>query len=320
MKVVDFHCDALSKLWENPKACFAQNPNLDVTMETLEEGNVALQVFAIFLTERYGRASFERVTAQIDIFRDRLVQAGHLEWLKWREQVSSVRNGGRRWGLLSLEGVDGLEGNLFYVRLCYELGVRFMGLTWNHANWAADGVMEKRGGGLTSKGREMIQLCNELGILLDVSHLSVAGFWELTELVTKPLIASHSNAIEVCSHPRNLNDEQIRAIIAMDGLIGLTFVPWFIQRDKHPVKPEDLLPHIERVCSLGGAEHLMFGSDFDGIDEWVDGLESPRRYQEWGNTLLKYYPEQLVQGWMSKNAFNFLEKHLPTQPLTLSKI
>lgn len=313
MKVVDFHCDALSKLWENPNASFEHDPDLDVSLQSMEKGDVALQVFAVFLSERYGRPSFERVMAQLDIYRTKLIGTGNLEWLKWRDQIKEVRSGRNRWGLLSLEGVDGLEGNLFYARLCYEFGVRLMGLTWNHANWAADGVMEKRGGALTDKGRDMVQLCNELGIILDVSHLSVAGFWELTELVSRPLIASHSNAYGVCPHPRNLSDEQIRALIAMDGRIGLTFVPWFIRQGTPTVKPEDLLPHIERVCSLGGERHLMFGSDFDGIDQWVEGLESPGKYQDWANMLLKHYPEQLVQGWISDNALSFLEQHLPEQ-------
>lgn len=313
MKVVDFHCDVLSKLWKNPEASFERCPGLDVNLQSMEKGDVVLQVFAIFLSEHYGQPSFERVIAQLDLFRTRLIETGNLQWLKWRDQIEDVRSGKSRWGLLSLEGVDGLEGDLFYVRLCYEFGIRFMGLTWNHANWAADGVMEKRGGGLTNKGREMVELCNKLGIILDVSHLSVAGFWELTELVSRPFIASHSNAYGVCPHPRNLSDEQIRAIVAMDGRIGLTFVPWFIRDDTASVQPEDLLPHIERVCSLGGERHMMFGSDFDGIDQWVKGLENPGKYQEWGNKLLKHYPEELVRGWMSENALNFLEQHLPEQ-------
>lgn len=314
MKVVDFHCDVLSKLWENHEASFAEGPGLDVTLATMDQGDVAMQVFAVFLSERYGRPHFERVLAQIDIFRARLVESGDLAWLKWREQVKDIRDGSKRWGMLSLEGLDGLEGNLFYVRLCYELGVRFMGLTWNHANWAADGVMEKRGGGLTDKGREFVGICNELGMMLDVSHLSPAGFWELAELTERPLIASHSNARAVCPHPRNLSDEQIRALIAMDGLIGVTFVPWFVSSGTQTVRADDLLPHIERICNLGGEKHLMFGSDFDGIDHWIEGLESPAKFQEWANTLMKHYPETMVQGWMSGNALDFLEKHLPLKP------
>ncbi|WP_211184534.1 dipeptidase [Paenibacillus lemnae] len=316
MKVVDFHCDALSKLVEKPAALFedGSGAQLDVTLQSMNQGNIALQVFAVFLSENKGKPQFERVMAQLDVFRKRLVGSGDIAWLKWRDQVEQITSGGKRWGMLSLEGLDGLEGNLFYVQLCYDLGVRFMGLTWNHANWAADGVMEKRGAGLTDKGRQFVELSQRLGIILDVSHLSPSGFWELAEITERPFIASHSNAYSVCPHPRNLSDEQIRAIAALDGLIGLTFVPWFIRQNTRPVKPEDLLPHIEKICSLGGEHHLMFGSDFDGIDQWVEGLESPGCYPRLIELLLKHYPEYLVRGWTSGNALAFLEKHLPQRP------
>lgn len=315
-KVVDFHCDVLSKLWEHPASDFMEGSGLDVSLQTMEQGDVVLQVFAVYLSERFGRPNMERVMAQLEIFRQKLVEPGHITWLKWRDQAADLRlNNNRRWGVLSLEGVDGLEGNLFYVRLCYEMGVRLMGLTWNHANWAADGVMEKRGGGLTNKGRKLLKLMNELGIVPDVSHLSPAGFWELAELTQSPFIASHSNAYEICRHPRNLTDEQIRALIAVDGLIGVTFVPWFVRCDVPVVKMEDLLPHVERICELGGAKHLVFGSDFDGIDRWIKGLESPARYPDWAALLLKHYPEPLVRDWMSGNAITFLEKNLPQRPL-----
>lgn len=102
--------------------------------------------------------------------------------------------------------------------------MRFLGITWNYANWAADGVLEQRNGGFTEKGRMLIEWCNDSGMLLDVSHLSQAGFWELADLSTRPFIASHSNAAAICGHVRNLNDEQIKALIAMDGRMGLTFI------------------------------------------------------------------------------------------------
>lgn len=314
MRTVDFHCDALSKLWEDANASFQDGQRLDVTLERLMQGGVALQVFAVFLSERYGRHSFERVLAQIEIFRRRLADAGFVMPLLWKEQVQELRERElpRPYGVLSLEGVDGLEGNLHYVKLCYELGVRFMGITWNYANWAADGALEARNGGLTERGRELVKACNETGIVLDVSHLSEAGFWELSELTSRPVIASHSNAYAICPHPRNLRDDQIRAIIAMDGRIGITFVPWFIRGGEHDVKPEDLLPHIEKMCELGGEKHLMFGSDFDGIDRWVVGLEHPGHYPALQELLLKHYPEETVQGWMSGNALQFLEHNLPS--------
>ncbi|MCZ4142781.1 dipeptidase, partial [Escherichia coli] len=153
-----------------------------------------------------------------------------IQTLLWREQVADVGKRENPWGLLTLEGVDGLEGNLFYLQLCYEMGIRIVGLTWNYANWAADGVMEQRGAGLTEKGKALVGRCNEIGMLLDVSHLTEKGFWELTELSERPFIASHSNSYEVCPHVRNLKDDQIRAIVARNGRVGLTFVPWFVKQ------------------------------------------------------------------------------------------
>ncbi|GAE04866.1 microsomal dipeptidase [Paenibacillus sp. JCM 10914] len=162
---VDFHCDALSKLWEDPKASFVDDPKLDVSRERMTEGDVALQVFAVFLSNHYGRASFERVLSQLEIFRNRMVRPALLEALLWREQVQQIGHSRRkRYGILSLEGVDGIESNLHYVQLCYELGVRFMGITWNYANWAADGVLEQRNGGFTERGRELVEKCHETGL------------------------------------------------------------------------------------------------------------------------------------------------------------
>ncbi|MGN7760314.1 dipeptidase [Paenibacillus sp. 22594] len=312
MKVADFHCDVLSKLQAFPDIDFTKDSRLDVTLERLQAGGVELQIFAIYLSALREKASFERILGQIESFRAQVATPGGLQWLRWKEETTEVTDGPRGWGMLSLEGVDGLEGNLFYAQLCFELGVRFMGLTWNYANWAADGVLEQRNGGFTEQGRRLIEWCNKSGMLLDVSHLAPAGFWELAERSARPFIASHSNAAAVCGHPRNLSDEQIQALVAMDGRIGLTFVPWFV-RDGGGAKAEDVLRHIEHVCSLGGSRQIMFGSDFDGIDAWVEGLEHPGKYAEFAELLLAHYPEEDVRGWLHGNALTFLATNLPSK-------
>ncbi|NUU61343.1 dipeptidase [Paenibacillus agri] len=312
MKVADFHCDVLSKMQNFGDIDFRKDPRLDVTAERLAAGNVDLQCFAIYLSERGGKLGFERILGQIDLFREKVVRSEGLQWLRWKEEVESQVLGGSSAGMLSVEGVDGLEGNLFYAQLCFELGVRFLGVTWNYANWAADGVLERRNGGFTEKGRRLVEWCNQSGMLLDVSHLSPSGFWELTELSDRPFIASHSNAAAICGHPRNLADEQIKALIAMDGRMGLTFFPWFVE-DGGKAGREDLLKHIEHVCSLGGERILMFGSDFDGIDTWVEGLEHPGKYPEFAELLLRHYPEELVSGWLYGNAMTFLGENLPSK-------
>ncbi|OKP69103.1 dipeptidase [Paenibacillus sp. P3E] len=313
LKVADFHCDVLSKLQASPDIDFTKDSRLDVTLERLLAGGVELQIFAIFLSAQREKVSFERILGQIESFRAQVATPGGLQWLRWKEETTEMADGPTGWGMLSLEGVDGLEGNLFYAQLCFELGVRFMGLTWNYANWAADGVLEPRNGGFTEQGRRLIEWCNRSGMLLDVSHLAPAGFWELAERNTRPFIASHSNAAAICGHPRNLSDEQIRALVDLDGRIGLTFVPWFV-RDGGGAKAEDVLRHIEHVCSLGGSRQIMFGSDFDGIDVWVEGLEHPGKYAEFAELLLAHYPEEDVQGWLHGNALTFLATNLPSKP------
>ncbi|MGW8956096.1 dipeptidase [Paenibacillus sp. NPDC055715] len=324
--VADLHCDVLCKMQLNPQVDF-NHSSLDVTRERLLEGRVHLQTFAIYISRVLGTPRFEHVIRQVELFRQHIISpSGGLKPLLWKEDLEERKDTtlvnmecnvmqqlqGSPWALLSLEGVDALEGNPFNAELCYALGIRLIGLTWNYANWAADGIMEQRGGGLTRKGHELVKRCNELGLLLDVSHLSVQGFWEVLEEAAQPPIASHSNAFAVCPHPRNLRDEQIRALIARNGRIGLTFVTMFL-KEQGTVTAEDLLPHIEHLCSLGGERHLMFGSDFDGIEHHVQGLEHSGKYPRFAELLLKHYPEELVKGWLKGHALEYLQTNLPSK-------
>ncbi|MCM3782882.1 dipeptidase [Neobacillus mesonae] len=314
MPVVDMHCDVLSKIQMNTGLNFKEGPGLDVTLKRLQDGGVALQTFAIYLSEKLGPSKFEYILKQIELFNQLGIRSVYSQEdvRDLRKELAAQNHVSEQRGVLSLEGVDGLEGNLYYLELCYRLGVRIVGVTWNYANWAADGILETRNGGFTNKGRELIKKCNEIGMLLDVSHLSEKGFWELTDATKQPFVASHSNTREVCPHPRNLTDGQIRAIIALNGRIGMTFVPWFV-KEKGPVVSSDVIKHIEHVCELGGAEHLMFGSDFDGIHEWIQGLEHPGKYQAFVDILLKHYSESVVRGFMHDNILSYLEVNLKPQ-------
>ncbi|WIV20853.1 dipeptidase [Paenibacillus polygoni] len=322
---VDMHCDVLYKMQFEPSLDFLNDSELDVTMSRLLEGKVALQTFAIYLSERLGTPRFEHVYKQIEIYERLTGQESRelsLRPLRWKQDAQELRNlinqgewqnKNQIWSLLSLEGVDGLEGNLSYLDLIYDKGVRFIGVTWNYANWAADGILEERNGGFTYKGNLFIKKCNEIGLIVDVSHLSEAGFWELADLTERPVIASHSNARTICPNPRNLTDDQIRAIIALNGRIGMTFVPWFVKQEEKVTKA-DLLQHIDHVCSLGGADHIMFGSDFDGIHQWIEGLEHPGKYPDLVELLQKHYSETIVRQFMYDNVLSFLCENLMEKP------
>lgn len=273
MKIIDGHCDAISKLYANPQLDFyKEDPELNVSYPRLKRAGVKIQSFAIYLSDRLRYPSFDHVLNMIDLFHRKIVSTPHMHFIKNVRDLYQIEQNDQIGALLTLEGLDALLGNMTYLRLLSDLGVRSIGITWNYANWAADGVMEPRKGGFTLKGKRMLKEAEGLGIIMDVSHLSVKGFWELVELYPRPFIASHSNALQLCAHPRNLSEEQIQAIVQRKGQIGLTFVPYFV--DSGPqVTISHLLAHIDYMCSLGAEYHIGFGSDFDGIEQWIKGLE-----------------------------------------------
>ena len=145
--------------------------------------------------------------------------------------------------------------------------MRAITLTWSNRNDIADGINEEvTGGGLTVFGRSVVAEMNRLGMLVDVSHISTKSFWDVMQVTTKPIIATHSNAKTLCSHPRNLNDEQIKAIADNDGMIGITFAGQFLEEDYNNACIESIYRHIDYMLNLvGNDDHIGFGSDFDGI-------------------------------------------------------
>lgn len=317
MRVADLHVDVLCKLLEHSEASWqaADAPAktsggiFDTTPERLKQGGVAVQVFALYVPDKLPRNT-ESIMHAAELYWSQILTVPGITLIRKASDLQAALNERKMGALLSLEGVDGLQGNFWTLTLLHRLGLRLLGPTWNHANWACDGAMEPRGGGLTKAGRRLISECENLGILLDVSHLSDRGFWDLAHCATRPFFASHSNVRSLTDHPRNLTDNQIKTILCAGGLIGLTFVPWFITASE-PAVINDILRHIDYICALGGQNQLAFGSDFDGVDRHVQGLEHPGKYAYLADALLRHYPESLVRGFMGDNAIRFLIKNLP---------
>lgn len=165
--------------------------------------------------------------------------------------------------VLAMEGGEPVQDGIESLRVFYELGVRVFGFTWNQRNLLAEGVGEERAaGGLTELGREMVAEANRLGVLLDVSHLSVKSFWDMIEVSDAPIIASHSNAKALCSHRRNLDDDQIRALAAKGGAIGINGVAAFITDDPQQATLDTMLDHLDYIANLAGVEQVALGPDF----------------------------------------------------------
>ena len=299
MKIFDAHCDVLMKMLSEPNINFIEGSSLHVTRSGLEKAGVSVQVFAIFVPEAiHPSMRFEAALTMAELFFERIVKEAGLKFIRNKEDLMSLHKDDIG-AILALEGCDCIEQDLLRLRTLLRLGVSSVGLTWNHANAVADGALEERKGGLTRFGREVVSLLEEKECWCDVSHLSEAGFWDCLEL-HKKVIASHSNCHSIVPHPRNLTDEQIKALIDQDGQIGITFVPEFLTNGSSATIA-DVLHHLDHVCSLGGRKHVGFGSDFDGIDRTVISLEKTEKYMNLVNELLKYYSEEEVRGFLYDN-------------------
>ncbi len=172
--------------------------------------------------------------------------------------------------ILALEGAGPIGKNLSNLFKLRKLGLRSLMLTHNEKNQFADGCMVKKPKGLTKLGKILIEELNNLGIIIDVSHLSEPSFWDLLKTCEKPIIASHSNSKTICNHPRNLTDEQIEAIANTGGVIGINFFSKFLRQDFHKSSINDVLKHINYMIDLVGIDHVGLGPDF--LDYCIEDL------------------------------------------------
>lgn len=318
---IDNHCDVLYQLWKREKencSFFSDKPQhknlflaedspLDVSYPSLKHSNVILQNFAIFVPDHIPQTGKLGVALkQIDLFYQYIEPYASL----WSKSGNKKKRSTNLYSLLSLEGGEALGRDISLLRLFYRLGVRQIGLTWNCANALADGCKESRNGGLTNFGRECVKEMIRLGMIVDVSHLSERGFWDVVSIPNVRVMASHSNCRKICGHPRNLTDEQIRAIISLDGLIGITYVPQFVFHPYQEASIEHLLSHLEHIHRLGGENHLSFGSDFDGMENKLYGLNNAFDLPALYRLLSDYFSKELVDKWCSRNAFYFYKNSL----------
>lgn len=299
MKIFDAHCDVLMKLFMDPSICFFDSENLHISYRSLVEAGSKVQCFAIYVPEEvHPDTRFAAALSMVDIFHEKILTMPNMRLVTCKKDIEGLAEG-EIGAVLTLEGCDCIGDDLLKLKTLLRLGVSAVGLTWNFANQVADGAMEKRGGGLTCFGEKVIQELNKHSIWCDVSHLSEQAFWETIELADFP-IASHSNAHRLRRHPRNLKDDQIKAMFKKNGVIGVTFVPQFLTGEL-PADIKDVLKHIDYIAGLGGGRQIGLGSDFDGIEQTVQKLSSYRDYGNLIDELQKHYSEDLVRGILFEN-------------------
>lgn len=275
MKIFDMHCDTIYKMYFNNP----QNENLlensfQVDIDKLRRSGAIGQFFALFFDsadERelpVGASPWELFLKMQKLYKEEITRYPEFirEALTYKDILSNKENG-LISSILTLEGGEAIMGDPSKLREAHDLGVRLITLTWNNENEMGypNKNPEFRDLGLKDKGIELVSLMNDLGIIVDVSHLSDGGFWDVIKHSTKPFVASHSNARELCNHPRNLDDSMIRALADKGGVAGLNFCSAFLDGSRL-CKIDDLVRHSLYMIDKGGEDFLALGTDFDGIE------------------------------------------------------
>ncbi len=268
--IVDLHCDTLLDVTAKKRDIRERSTQGSIDLPRLREGGMTAQVFAAFIhpneRARGATRAFELIGAFDRILNENGDTLGRVTHT-W--EIARLRGEGRIGAILSVENGDALESDLDNLERLYARGVRMMSLTWNASNALADGVQEEVHGGLTPLGRDVIAHMQALGMVVDVSHLSVKSFWDVLNAMHGPVIASHSSAAALNPHPRNLTDDQLKAIAQRDGVVGVNFYPLFLGQPTL----ERLLDHLDHLVEVMGDDHVGLGSDFDGFSGQVEGLE-----------------------------------------------
>jgi membrane dipeptidase len=207
------------------------------------------------------------------LFRLEEESAGELRVVRSAGELRGCLERGTFAAILHFEGAEPIDPELNALEVFHRAGMRSLGLVWSRPNAFAEGVPFRfettpdTGPGLTAAGKDLVRECNRLGIMLDLSHLNERGFWDVAELSTAPLVATHSNAHAITPATRNLLDAQLDAIKASGGVVGVNFAVAFTREDgaDDPNTPLDaLVRHFDYLCDRMGPEHVAFGSDFDG--------------------------------------------------------
>ena len=279
--MIDLHCDTIMQLHDHPDSGDLYRNTWKIDIEKLQKAHSKVQDFALFINlgdtnDPYGRYEEMRnlCTTQIHLYGE------HIQHVLSYQDVESVYKSGKIGALMSIEEGGVLGGDLDKLKQAYQDGVRLITLTWNYPNGLGEPHCGEQHKKLTQKGIEFVEAMQDLGIIVDCSHLNDAGTEQLGDILDVPFIASHSNAREVTGHTRNLPDNLIKLIANKGGVIGLNFAQSFLGTS--PVsRIEDIVKHGLYLINKGGEDVVALGTDFDGIKpdtEIKDASEMYRLY------------------------------------------
>ena len=294
MDLFDGHCDTILRCYMEGGGLRRQAGHLDLERRR-GKGRWA-QFFATFGSpeDMPGRSLWEVFLEEYALFRSEVdANADLVVFCRTGEEARAAFAAGKTAAFLSAEGAELLDCDPDKLRLAHRMGVRIVNITWNHPNALSGTNAEEPDRGLSEQGRAFVKTMGELGMLVDVSHLSDPGFWDVMEVTDRPVVATHSNARAIFPHPRNLTDAQFTAIINTNGVAGLNMYAGFLGEDPDF---DTVVSHLEHFLALGGENNVSMGGDWDGITQMPQGMSGIQDMEKlYEHLLRRNYSESLLE-------------------------
>lgn len=279
MQYIDLHCDTLAQAYLKDRKSMTSMPGDMVDVERLKMGNALAQFFAIFLLPPGEEKMINGRIPTDDEYIQALVEIMHntvnenpdaIGLVKAMKDFEENQRNGKASAILTIEDGRSVDGKMEKLEKYYDMGIRLISLLWNAENCFGaptstnPEIMKK---GLTTFGRDAVARMDELGMIVDVSHLSDGGFYDVADICKGPFVASHSNCREIKNHPRNLTNDMIKVLANKGGVAGINFFGFFLNDKPAPFESrlEDMVAHIKHLYRYGGEDCIAIGTDFDGI-------------------------------------------------------
>ncbi len=296
MLICDAHSDTLHAIRNDDRA------KTDITLERLEKGHVNLQTLAMFVGDSEKMEDIELAFTQMLKAFEHLKQNGYVQAFDPSETQE-----GKVKVMLSIEGCEIFKESVDEIDRFKEMGVRMAALVWNYKNALGMPAKFDDTTGLTPFGKQAVKRMMQLKVAPDVSHLNIKGFYDVLEQGAVP-VASHSCCRKLCNHFRNLNDDQLKAIFSVGGFVGVNFYPSFLN-ETGVATLDNVVDHIVHMMDKGGTKGVGFGSDFDGIETKVQGLENPLGYENLINQMRKRrFTEEEIKDVCGNNFLNYFKR------------
>lgn len=309
MNFFDMHCDTMMLGWESP-GFRIESSDSAVNLHRLRENGAVAQCFALFLEwKEKGRDPYDVFHSMYQYYEK--VMAEHEDQIRPALTVADIERNvadGVVSSVLTVEDGAFLDGKIQRLAEAYDMGVRLITLTWNYENslgYPNSRDWERHRLGLKPFGIEVVEEMNRMGMMVDVSHLSEGGFFDVARYSRVPFCASHSCARALCNHPRNLTDEQLKVLGNAGGIVGVNFEKSFLNENGREATFDRVIEHLLYMKNRAGIDAVALGSDFDGIEPGGE-ISTYDDLPKLTEAMTRYFSDEEIEKITHKNVLRFV--------------